>query len=173
MVFASLPPSVLPAAALAAVVLTLPAPARAQDPAPPNDPLAPFEAFVGGRWQLDESYHELEWGVGRRSVRSRGYAVLEGQAKLVSEGMWFWHPGEDRIKGFFTAIDMAPQFFEYSTRFEGTTMVNDLLVFSAGGEPQRYVERWEPIDEDRYHWTLLEVTDDGLKETFDAVYTRR
>ncbi len=161
------------AAVLATVALTLPGLARGQDSVRPLEPLAPFDTFVGGRWQLGESSHELEWGVGGRSVRLRGYAVLGGEAKLVSEGMWFWHPGEERIKGLFTAIDMAPQFFECTTRFEGKTMVNDLLVYTAGGGPQRYVERWEPIDEDRYRWTLLEITDNGPKETFDGVYIRR
>ena len=90
------------------------------------DHLAPFEQLIGGQWYLEGSYQEFEWGVGRRSVRSRSYFIIEGEPKLVSEGIWFWHPGERQIRGVVTAIDMPVVFFDYTTRFEGNRMVSDL-----------------------------------------------
>ena len=65
-----------------------------------------FERFMGGQWHLDESYQEFERGVGRQSVRARSYFVVEGQPKRVWEGHGYWHPGEQKIKGLFTAIGM-------------------------------------------------------------------
>ena len=53
-----------------------------------TDPLAPFERLVGGRWSIEGSYQEFEWGLGRRSVKARGYFVIDGEPMLVSEGMW-------------------------------------------------------------------------------------
>jgi hypothetical protein len=143
----------------------------AQD-APPDDPLAPFAAFVDGRWHLDGSSQELRWGPGRRSVLARGYLAADGEDRLVSQGMWFWHPGEQRIVGYFTAVDMTPDFFAYVVRFEGAVMVGDVIGYSRDGEPRRYVERWEPLDADRFRWSLREVTDTGEQQTYDAVYTR-
>jgi hypothetical protein len=144
----------------------------AQEATPPN-PLDPFAAFVGGRWHLDGNSQELRWGPGRRSVVARGYADGAGEERQISQGMWFWHPGEQRILGYFTAIDMAPEFFAYVTRFDGAVMVSDVVVYSRDGTPQRYVERWEPLDADRFRWSLMQVTGEGDREAYDAVYTRR
>ncbi len=97
--------------------------------------LAPFERLVGKRWFLGEStMQEFEWGVGRQSVRARGYVVAGGEAaELISEGTWFWHPGAQAIKGAFTAVDMPISFFDYTTRFEGDSIVSELTAYPPSG----------------------------------------
>jgi hypothetical protein len=131
--------------AVVAAILTNPLEVEAQQPA--ADPLAPFERLVGGQWHLEGSYQEFEWGLGRRSVKSRGYFMVDGKPRLVSEGVWFWHPGEKQIKGVFTAIDMPVVFFDYTTPFEKDRMVNDLRAYGPRGNETAYVETWEFTDE--------------------------
>jgi len=144
---------------------------RARQPAP--NPLAPFERLIGGQWHLDGSYSEFEWGLGRLSVSTHSYFIVEGEPKLVSEGIWFWHPGEKSIKGAFTAIDMPVVFFDYTVRFEGNKMVTDLVAFDAEGNEAAYVETWEFTDETHYVWKLLSETPDGLQEVMGGTYERK
>ena len=111
--------------------------------------------------------------MGRRSVRARGYFLVEGAAELVSEGAWFWHPGEGQVRGYFTASGMPAALFDYRTRFEGNTMVHDLRSYGANGEEAAYIETWEFLDDARYVWRLLRQTPDGPKEEMSGTYTRR
>lgn len=136
------------------------------------NPLAPFERLIGGRWRLDDSYQAFEWGLGRLSVKSRSYSIVGGLPKLVGEGLWFWHPGEQRIKGYFTTVGMPVAFFDYTTRFEDDRMVSELRAYDATGSATRYVEVWEFTDADHYAWSLMQHTPQGLKEAMKAVFTR-
>jgi hypothetical protein len=140
---------------------------------PAADPLAPFERLIGGQWHFDGSYSEFEWGLGRQSVTTRSYFIIEGEPKLVSEGFWFWHPGEKQIKGTFTAIDMPVVLFNYTVRFEDNKMVADLVAFDAEGNETSYVETWEFTDDTHYEWKLLSETPDGLVEVMGGTYERR
>jgi len=117
-------------------------------------PLAPFERLVGGEWHLEDSYQSFEWGVGRRSVRARSYLLVDGTAQLVSEGFWYWHPGEQRIRGVFTAIEMPVTLFDYVTRFDGDTMVSELAAYDAAGDSDRYIETWRFSGERAFEWAL-------------------
>lgn len=137
------------------------------------NPLQPFERLIGGQWHLGESYQELEWGVGRQSVRARSYFVVAGEAKLVSEGIWYWHPGEQQIKGLFTAIDMPVSLFDYITRFEGDTMVNDLRAYGTSGKETVFAETWKFTDDNHFEWTLTSVLADGSEAVMSDTYTRQ
>lgn len=138
-----------------------------------TNPLQPFERLIGGQWHLGESYQELEWGVGRQSVKARSYFVIAGEAKLVSEGVWYWHPGEQQIKGLFTAIDMPVVLFDYTTRFEGDTMVNDLRAYATNGKETIFRETWKFTDDTHYEWKLTSVMPDGSEAVMSDTYTRR
>ena len=163
------------AATVAATLLLapplIPQEAAAQQSA--SDRLAPFDRLVGGQWHLDGSYQELEWGVGRRSVKARSYFVVDGEPMLVAEGIWFWHPGENQIKGVFTAVDMPVAFFDYTTRFEDNRMISDLRAYGPTGTETVYVETWEFTDDAHFVWTLMRQTPDGLQEEMGGTYTRR
>lgn len=164
---------VIMAAVIGSLLLPLHAYSQAADSqrSAPN-PLEPFGKLVGGQWQLDGSYQEFEWGLGRRSVKARSYFVVEGEPRLVSEGIWFWHPGEEQIKGVFTAIDMPVVFFDYTTRFESNTMINDLRAYGVNGTETRYLETWDFIDDEHYVWALAKKTPEGLKEQMSGTYSR-
>ncbi len=162
--------------AVTAASLIIPGHAWSQAPDPQSsapDPLAPFERLVGGKWYLEGSYQEFEWGVGRRSVKARSYFIIDGEPKLVSEGVWFWHPGKEEIKGVFTAIDMPVVFFDYTTRFEGDKMVNDLLSYSAKGVETAYVETWDFTDATHFVWKLLKKAPDGMQEIMGGTYSKK
>ena len=64
------------------------------------NPLNDFAPLVGGEWHLEGSYQVFEWGVGKKSIRSSSYFLVDGEKKVVAEGYWFWHPGEKQIKGY-------------------------------------------------------------------------
>lgn len=134
-----------------------------------ENPLAPFERLVGGQWHLDDSFLVFEWGVGRRSVKARSYFVVEGRPRLVSEAVWFWHPGEKRIKGFGTAIDMPAAFFDYTTLFDAESMKSELAAYSVTGERSDYVETWRFVGESLYEWSLHDA--DG-KRIMEGTYER-
>ena len=151
-----------------AIALLMTSTVRSQE----DNPLQPFERLIGGEWHLGESYQALEWGVGRQSVRARSYFVIAGEAKLVSEGYWYWHPGEKQIKGLFTAIEMPDVLFEYTTRFEGNTMVNNLKTYAADGNETVFAETWEVVDDNRFEWKLTSVMPDGSDAVMSGTYVR-
>jgi hypothetical protein len=162
--------------ALVAATLLVASPGRSQNPEagqPASNPLAPFERLIGGEWHLEGSYQEFEWGVGQRSVKARSYFMVDDSPKLVSEGIWFWHPGEKEIKGVFTAIDMPVTFFDYTTRFEDEKMVNDLRSYGSDGYETVYVESWDFTDDTHFVWKLQSKTPDGLKEEMGGTYSRK
>jgi len=138
----------------------------------PPDELRPLERLVGGAWHLETggSYHVFDWGVGRRSVRSRSYIVTNEGARLVSEGTWF---GAEAIKGYATAIEMGIDVFEYTTHSEGDEVVHELRAWGpmAGDRPLR--ETWTFIDADHYDWALLEDRGDGFERIMGGRYERR
>jgi hypothetical protein len=162
--------------AVIATIALVPMQVRSQAPGsgqPAASPLAPFGRLIGGQWHLEGSYQEFEWGVGRRSVRARSYFILERGPKLVSEGIWYWHPGEKQIRGVFTAIDMPVVFFDYRTRFEGAKMINELSSYDLTGGETAYVETWDFTDETHFEWKLFRKTPDGLQEEMGGTYARK
>lgn len=42
-----------------------------------TDSLSPFSRLIGGEWQLEGSYQVFEWGVGKMSVKSRSYFMID------------------------------------------------------------------------------------------------
>ncbi len=124
-------------------------------------PLEALGALVAGDWRADDSRHVFEWGVGRKALRSRSYARSEGEWKLVSEGLWFWDPGEEAIRGVVVAIAMPVDLFEYRAQVRDSEVVHDLVAHGpSGGE---YVERWV-FGDGSYRWSL-EVEREGKTET--------
>ncbi len=137
-----------------------------------ENPLAPFARLMGGTWQMGDSYHTFEWGVGQKMVHNKSYFTVEGQPVLVSEGSWFWHPGRQEIKGHMAAIEMGIDLFSYTTRFEGNKMVNELTSYGEDGQATEYLEEWEFTDEDTYEWALYAKTDEGLQKSMGGTFTR-
>jgi hypothetical protein len=137
----------------------------------PN-PLSDFSRLIGGEWHMDDSYTIFEWGVGQMSVKSEAYFITEGKSKLVSEGIWIWHPGEKQLKGYFTAIDMPFVFFDYTTNFQGDKMENDVISYSSGGIGQNFSETWEFTDHDHIIWTLYAINDEDKTKIMGGIYER-
>lgn len=138
----------------------------------PANPLEQFERLIGSRWQLDNSYQVFEWGVGKLSVVSRAYVQTEAGDRLVSQGAWFYHPGEDTIRGYFTAEDMGVRLFEYDTSFEGDEMVSKLVTWDNEGNRAVWEERWRFTDDNHYIWELFEITNGHRKNTMRGVFVR-
>jgi hypothetical protein len=141
--------------------------------AAPANPLEPLARLIGGEWHSADNYHIFEWGLGKLSVTSKSYFVIEGKPKQVSDGMWYWHPGVGTIKAIATAIDMGVPLWEYTTTFEGNTMRNDLTTHTDDGKADTYVETWEFTDDNTYVWSLLKETDEGMQKIMGSTYTRK
>lgn len=162
--------------ALAALIFLMPETARLDSESgdsPARQPLAGFERLIGGQWHLEGSYQEFEWGAGQRSVKARSYFLIEGEPKLVSEGIWFWHPDEREVKGVFTAVDMPMELFEYTTRFKGDSIVSNLVAYTSEGQKSVYTERWQFLDDSSLKWTLYAETPEGPQEEMGGTYTRK
>ena len=160
-----LPLAVGTGSALFVVAITVPS-ARAQQT--DDNPLAPFAQFVGGEWWLGEdSYQVFEWGVGEQLVKTKSFFVTDGQPMLVSEGVWFWHPGEEAIRGYHVATEMPVYFFDYRTWFEDDKLVSDLVSFGEMGATYR--ETFELTGLDTFVWSLYR---DG-ERVMGGTYSRR
>ncbi len=138
-----------------------------------TNPLEPFARLVGGEWHLEGSYQVFEWGVGRLSVKVSSYFMVDGEPQLISEGLWFWHPGREKIVGVATAVNMPVVFFDYTTRFEADKVVSELQAFALSGEASDYVETWEFTDDDHYLWTLEAKTDENLTKVMAGTFVRK
>lgn len=164
------------ALALVAIVIAMPESARLETETSNSltqNPLAGFERLIGGQWHLEGSYQEFEWGAGQRSVKAKSYFLVEGAPKLVSEGIWFWHPEAKEVRGIFTAVGMPVELFEYTTHLKSDSIVSDLAAYSSEGLKTLYTESWQFIDDTHYEWTLFAKTPDGPQKEMGGTYTRK
>ena len=157
---------------LAILFCSLPVLSAQENNSNPEKQLTPFTKLIGGEWHLGDSYQIFEWGVGKLSVNSKNYFVVEGSPKLVAEGSWFWHPGEKALKGYFTAVGMPAVLFVYTTEFETNKMINMLITYTAEGKREAYTEVWEFVDEDSYNWTLYSGDAEETK-IMEGTYRRK
>ncbi len=135
--------------------------------------LAPFGYLVGGSWSLgDDFYQTFEWTVGKKAVRALGYAIVAGEARLVSEGMWFWHPGEEKIKGYFFNEGMPDDFMDFTTRFEGDRMVSEILAHNPAGKVTAYSEVVDLVGGDRYEWAVYAREAASAEPMMRGTFTR-
>ena len=134
-----------------------------------------LERLVGGRWYLgDDSYHTFSWGVGGRSLKSESYFVTTGSETLVAEMTFFYHPGEQVVKGYGVAIDMGIDVFEYSIRFADDQIILDLQAFGPSAPDLTLQETWTFIDDDHYEWVLQGLDADGSwSRQMGGTYERR
>ena len=137
------------------------------------NPLAPLARLIGGEWHQEGNYQVVEWGVGQKSVASRHYFLVNGEPQLVSEGFWFWHPGEQAIKGTFVAIEMPVEVFEYTTTFEGDKMISELKAYNPEGVEENYVEEWVFTGEDQYTFSLYADTPAGRQQAMEMSFVRQ
>ncbi len=135
-------------------------------------PLAAFDRLVGGRWYFGDTYQVFEWGVGKRALRATAYFPSPEGPKLTSEGLWYFHPESDEIRGIFVSIEMGLDLFEYVTTFEGDTMTSRLSVHGPKGR-EEYIETLEFTDADHYVWSLWRDTTDGRDKVMEGSYERR
>lgn len=154
------------AAALAmAVSPTRPAPAQA----PEASSLEAFGELAVGVWEAEDARHAMEWGVGRRAVRSRSYARRDGGWSLVSEGMWYHDPESGSVRGVVVAIDMPVSLFRYRSEVRGDSIVHHLVALGPAGG--RYVETWT-FEGDVYRWRLEEERQGERQPVMGGAYRR-
>ena len=134
-----------------------------------NESLAAFGALVVGSFEANDSRHEYEWGIDGRVIRSRSYFKSDEGWTLVSEGMWFWDPGESIVRGAVVAIDMPVDLFEYRSVVEDDEIVHELMAHGAQGG--RFIERWV-FDDDGYRWTLERPSDESTERLMSGAYRR-
>lgn len=138
-----------------------------------SNPLVRFEAIIGGKWHQQGGYQVFKWGVGKKSVIAENFFMIDGKAQKVSEGVWFWHPGEQQIKGYFTAIKMPVEFYDYTTRFTDGGIESDLSAYNSSGQLTQYFEEWVFDDQNQISWTLYSIDGDKRKQVMEGVLKRQ
>ncbi len=118
---------------------------RLRDAAPaaigaaPADPLAPLAPLVG-RWRGQiklvnggtiEALNVWEWGNQRKTVHFRAYGVVEGRENLFYEGLYYWHPSQQKI--VFREVSLNGGVNEGSVTPEGDTLHLAWTEYEAGG----------------------------------------
>jgi hypothetical protein len=121
---------------------------------------------------MEGSYQVFEWAVGGKAIRARSYFATDDAPVLVGEGAWFWHPGDGVIRGYQLAEGMGLDLFDYRSRWEGDTLVSDLVAYDAEGVASEYHETWEFAGRDAYEWTLYAKTPDGMQKAMGGTFTR-
>lgn len=156
------------------VLLLLPYSSKAQEVAETQtNPLAPFEFLVGGTWSSTTTLQTFEWGVGNQSVISNLYFTDADSAKLVGEITWFWHPGKQEIKGYGTSIEMAMNFFDYTTFFDSPkVMRNEFFGYGGSVDNLKQYETLEFINDDQYLWTYYNLVAGELKPAYSLTFSR-
>jgi len=134
-----------------------------------TNPLKHFEWMIGGEWSNGSTVQEFEWGLNQKSVKAKSYTVNEKKRTLVSEGVWFWHPGKKVIKGYFSAVGMPFSFVDSEAEFDGQRLIHKLETYSDGEKPQIYVEVMEPVSEGVFSWKLFA----GLKPAGEELMSGR
>lgn len=137
-----------------------------------SNPLSKFEAIIGGEWHQKGGFQTFRWGIGKKSVIAENYFMIDGEAEKVSEGIWFWHPGEQRIKGYFTAINMPVSFFDYTLRFTNEGTKSNLSAYDSSGKLTQYIERWVFDNKDQISWTLYSIDGEQKTEVMSGTMTR-
>ena len=122
-----------------------------------------------GAWKIGPLTHVFEWGIGRHTLMARSY---DDAGTLASEARWFWHPGEETIKGY--SVDVTGQnLAEMTTTVDGDTMTNVLVLSSPETSGDTFVGKWVFVGDDRYDWTLYKRDAEGGEEKqFAATGTR-
>ncbi|MBT8405114.1 MAG: hypothetical protein KJP18_14725 [Gemmatimonadetes bacterium] len=144
-------------------------PAAAQEPVATPQPLQEFGALAIGVWQDATSWHVLEWTLGETAIRSRSYSASPSDSSLVSEGLWFWDPSEETIRGVVVAQGMPIELFEYRSEVRGGRIVHDLEAHGPAGG--RYIETWI-FEGDGYRWTLEQEVEGSPALLMDGAYRR-
>ncbi len=138
-----------------------------------SNPLQHFEHLIGGVWTADKTHQTFEWGVGKKSVVSKLYFIEPDSLKLVGELLWFWHPGLKKIKGYGTSIDMAMDFFDYTTNFETPyKMVNTFVGYGGQFDGVPQLEVVEFIAEDKYKWTYFNKEGNEFHPAYSITFNR-
>lgn len=133
-----------------------------------------FEHLVGGVWEADRTRQTFEWGIGQKSVVSKLYFTDADSLKLVGEITWFWHPGEKKIRGYGTSIDMAMDFFDYTTVFESPyKMLNTFMGYGGQIEGVPQLETLEFIEEDKYLWTYFNREGNEFVPAYSITFLRK
>lgn len=139
-----------------------------------SNPLQYFDHLIGGVWESDNTQQTFEWGIGQKSVVSKLYFTETDTLKLVGEITWFWHPGEKKIRGYGTSIDMAMDFFDYTTVFESPyKMLNTFMAYGGhiDGVPQ--LETLEFIEENKYLWTYFNREGNEFAPAYSITFLRK
>lgn len=138
-----------------------------------QNPLQSFEWIIGGEWHFENAFQVFEWGVGKKSVKSKNFYLINGDTTLVSEGSWFWHPGTESIQGYFTAIMMPVVFFDYETTLEENKIVSTIKAYSTSNEESVYTEILEQTDENTCEWSLWQETPNGKTKVMGSEFIRK
>jgi hypothetical protein len=103
----------------------------------------------------DDSYHVFSWGVGRQSVNAEAYFVLPQGETLVSQTMFFYHPGREVLVAYGVAVEMGIDVFEYTAiEARGDTLILDLTPYGPQAPEGDQRETWTFTDDDHYEWVL-------------------
>lgn len=142
----------------------------AQDSVEKSNPLTNFAPIIGS-WTFGETIQKFTWGPGEKSVNVSQQAVKDNDTSIVTTGLFFYHPGDNSVKGYFSAVNMGIDLFEYtSVTFSGDTIFADLTTYGDyGGE---FKETWVATDADHWTWTLYQVGASAATQLMTGVFER-
>jgi hypothetical protein len=139
-----------------------------------EEPLQPFEFLVGGVWASNSTIQTYEWGVGQQTVYSKLYFVEADTARLAGEITWFWHPGEQKIKGFGHLPDGNISFFDYTTEFESPKiMVNRFYGYGGSADGVLQYEKLEFLNDREYLWTYYNEVAGELQPAYSITFIKQ
>jgi hypothetical protein len=139
-----------------------------------DDPLAPFERMIGGRWKMTtpagrDTYDTWRWGPGRSSIRALGEGTLTEGDPWRTLAVFYTHPG-DRTVRWFGAQSVMRGVAEGTVVFDGDRAEGEFTLHQSAG-PRALGLRWTFDGPDQYRDELLDKIPGGF--ALQNAWTRR
>ncbi|MEQ9265854.1 MAG: hypothetical protein RLN81_11570 [Balneolaceae bacterium] len=96
-----------------------------------QNPLEGFSTLIDGEWYSGNMVQTYEWGVGKKSVISRGYNLADTE-RILTETTWVWHPERKKIVGFGITRSSDIEFIEYEANFKNDTLKSVVWTYPEG-----------------------------------------
>lgn len=120
--------------------------------------LAPLNHLAGGEWELNGRYQAFEWSLDKQLLTAKSYTIKQDTVQILSEGIFFWHPEKQVIKGFVKSINMPVDLFDYTTQAFEDSLQSKIFAYGYNGAVTEYMEIIHILNDSTYEWKLYEAT---------------
>lgn len=133
-------------------------------------PWSRLSRLAGGEWIASgegapPNFHRFWFGPGQQSIWSHTRNAERLQVYPKSEAVFFWHPGEERLRAL--SVSDGGLVFDQVLRWQGEILETELEYYVADNKVE-FASRWEFDGEKAYDWSLFAKTPQGLSKSMSV-----